>query len=348
MQTLLRALGVVTALVLLVISAGINARFGYGLGRTPLDGTIYAAASVATDGFKVASVFFMAWAFAARQPLSAAASLVLFVLCTGYSLTSAVGFAAVNRSEMTETRAIPQREHASLMRQLTDERNLIASLGTARASEELEAAIQGHKRNVRWQTTAGCSDVTLPASRTYCAEYDALVGELARSQKLSDGRKRIKDLEARLASVADQGLSPSVDPQAQLLAQLLGAPMTNVQLGLSLLMAGLVEFGSAVGLFVAMQSGTARSAEGRAPARKPNIGSPSQFAVHVVVRRDGAELLFEELAGAYAAWCHQRGLEALNEDDARRELLNLLQAAGVPTATRGGEVRLLGVKIESG
>lgn len=58
MQIMLRAIGVITALVLLVISAGINARFGFELGRTPLDGTIYAAASVASDGFKVASVFF--------------------------------------------------------------------------------------------------------------------------------------------------------------------------------------------------------------------------------------------------------------------------------------------------
>jgi hypothetical protein len=46
---ILGVLGVLAAGVLLAVSAAMNYRFGFSLGKTPADGQIYGAASAAAD-----------------------------------------------------------------------------------------------------------------------------------------------------------------------------------------------------------------------------------------------------------------------------------------------------------
>ena len=55
----LGVLGVVAAGILLVVSAAMNYRFGYSLGKTEMDGQIYGAASAAADCFKALVPFFL-------------------------------------------------------------------------------------------------------------------------------------------------------------------------------------------------------------------------------------------------------------------------------------------------
>lgn len=52
MRHVLGVLGVLAAGVLLAVSAAMNWRFGFSLGRTELDGEIYGAASAAADCMK--------------------------------------------------------------------------------------------------------------------------------------------------------------------------------------------------------------------------------------------------------------------------------------------------------
>lgn len=355
MQTGLRALGVVAAMVLLVISAGINARFGFGLGRSEIDGTIYAIASVAVDVLKVATVFFMAWAFASRQMLLAGSALALFVVCTGYSLASAVGFAAVNRVEMAEARALPKKNLDSLTRRLGYAREELADLGQARIAGEIEAEMTAKRRHVRWQATEACTDVTLAESRRYCAEYDRLTGELVRSNQVAVKRKQIADLERQLAGASYVGLAGGIDPQGELLAALLGFKLSSVQMGLSLLMAGLVEFGSAVGLFLATESGLTR----RPQTSGQIVGQGSDelaisdlrdmveaFAIETVARREGAALKLGEVVDAFEDWCAQHNGYVPRADEASSEIVDLLQSCGVPCVEDGGKPLFLGVCLE--
>ena len=55
----LGVLGVVAAGILLAVSAAMNYRFGYSLGKTEMDGQIYGAASAAADCFKALVPFFL-------------------------------------------------------------------------------------------------------------------------------------------------------------------------------------------------------------------------------------------------------------------------------------------------
>ena len=102
---ILGVLGVIAAGVLLVVSAAMNYRFGFSLGKTPADGQIYGAASAAADCFKALVPFFFFAAWRNRMWSQAFAAAVVWVVVTGYSMTSALGHAALNRLDMTGQRA---------------------------------------------------------------------------------------------------------------------------------------------------------------------------------------------------------------------------------------------------
>ncbi len=93
----LGVLGVLAAGILIAVSAAMNWRFGFSLGRTELDGQIYGAASAAADCLKALVPFFFFAAIKNRMWSQAAASAIVGLVVTAYSLTSALGHAALNR-----------------------------------------------------------------------------------------------------------------------------------------------------------------------------------------------------------------------------------------------------------
>src|SRR5262249_57859008 len=91
----LGVLGVIAAGILLVVSAAMNYRFGFSLGKTALDGQIYGMASAAADCFKALIPFFFFAALRNRMWSQAAAAALVLAGCTGFLLTSALGHAAL-------------------------------------------------------------------------------------------------------------------------------------------------------------------------------------------------------------------------------------------------------------
>src|SRR5262245_13121284 len=106
MRHALGVLGVLAAGVLLAVSAAMNWRFGYSLGKTELDGQIYGAASAAADCFKALVPFFLFAAIRNRMWSQALAAAVVWVVVTAYSLTSALGHAALNRLDTSGQRTV--------------------------------------------------------------------------------------------------------------------------------------------------------------------------------------------------------------------------------------------------
>jgi len=78
--------GVGAALALLCVSAAMNWRFGYSLGKTPLDGIIYGTASAAADCLKAVVPFFFFGAIRRKAWSRAIAAAIVGVVVTGYSL----------------------------------------------------------------------------------------------------------------------------------------------------------------------------------------------------------------------------------------------------------------------
>ena len=94
MRHALGVLGVLAAGVLLAVSAAMNWRFGYQLGKEEFDGVLYGSASVAADCLKALAPFFIVAAMRNRMWVQAAASGLVLMVVVVYSLTSALGHAA--------------------------------------------------------------------------------------------------------------------------------------------------------------------------------------------------------------------------------------------------------------
>ncbi len=103
--------GVTAAGVLLIVSAAMNWRFGYTLGKSEFESQLYGAASAAADCFKALLPFFIFAALRNRTYSQALGGALLFAVCFSYSLTSSLGFAALNRADTTGSRVLKAETH---------------------------------------------------------------------------------------------------------------------------------------------------------------------------------------------------------------------------------------------
>lgn len=352
MQFWIRMLGGAAAIVLIGVSASTNARFGYGLGEGQLEGSIFAVGSIALDIFKVASVFFFMWALASRQYLAGVAGVMVFSLCTAYSLTSAIGFAAENREGKTASLDVPKRQREGLVRRLGDARQRLETLGTARASGEISGELAAHKRSVRWKNTSECTDVTVGRSRVYCAKHDRLKGELSRSKAREEVLVAIENLEDKLGSLNSKPILEIVDPQARVLTGMFGWGASTARMVLSVLMACVIELVSAVGLYLAVQSGRseAKKEKPKLPQRrvskaKQRMASIVEFTLGALERREGGRVSLDLLISRFEQWCRDQGRVAGKRDGIRRDFVVMLKDADVQLHKEGKATFLIGVGL---
>ena len=141
MRHLLGGLGVLAAGVLLAVSAAMNWRFGYQLGRTEFDGMIYGSASAAADCMKALVPFFFFAAIRNKMWSQAAASAVLWTVVTAYSLTSALGHAALNRFDTAGQRAVQADSYKDLRGDLKRAQDQLSWIPQHRPSATVQADI---------------------------------------------------------------------------------------------------------------------------------------------------------------------------------------------------------------
>ena len=118
MRHIIGFFGVLAAGILLVVSAAMNWRFGYSLGKTDLDGFIYGSASASADCLKALIPFFFFAALRNKIWSQALAAAVVGLVCVAYSLTSALGHAALNRFDSTGQRAVAAQKYQDLRSEL--------------------------------------------------------------------------------------------------------------------------------------------------------------------------------------------------------------------------------------
>ncbi len=252
----LGVLGVLAAGVLLAVSAAMNWSFGFNLGRTEFDGQIYGSASVAADCMKALVPFFFFAAIRNRMWSQAAASAVVMVVVTAYSLTSALGHAALNRADRSGARIHQAQSYTDLRTDLARDRAQLASVPRHRASGAVQGELDGLKTKREWNWTAGCTDIKSKVGRDYCQSVHALLSELASAQQAAALETRIASNQAKLAEYQAGAHTAQADPQAAVLAQLAGASgysikVEDVQLAMTIFIALLLEIGSSLGMYIA-------------------------------------------------------------------------------------------------
>jgi hypothetical protein len=256
MRHVLGVLGVLAAGVLLAVSAAMNWRFGFSLGRSELDGQIYGAASAAADCMKALVPFFFFAAVRNRIWSQAAASALVWVVVTAYSMTSALGHAALNRFDSTGHREQAAQAYQDLRTDLKRAEEQSGWIPQHRPFEAVQSQIDGMKMQKAWEWSNGCKTVSSKAERTFCQQLTALDSELASASSAKDADARIAQLRAKIDATAGTPALSEADPQAKVLTELANAffpnvKIENVQMALTLFVALLLEIGSGFGMYVA-------------------------------------------------------------------------------------------------
>jgi len=287
MRHALGVLGVLAAGVLLAVSAAMNWRFGFSLGRTELDGQIYGAASAAADCMKALVPFFFFAAVRSRVWSQVLASALVWVVVTAYSLTSALGHAALNRLDSTGQRAATAQTYKDHRADLARAKEQLSWVPQHRPAQTVQADMDGLKDERAWGWTEGCTKVTGPKGRSFCEKYHTLEAEFASAKQSVALEARISDIQAKLAKVKGGTVMSQADPQAAVLTKLAGvlAPsvkIEDVQTALTVFIALLLEVGSAFGMYIAFSQW--RLYERHTPAA-PRMAPVSTAAAAVAVKK---------------------------------------------------------------
>lgn len=256
MRHVLGVLGVLAAGVLLAVSATMNWSFGHSLGRTEFDGQIYGAASAAADCLKALVPFYFFAAMRNRVWSQAAASALVWVVVTTYSMTSALGHAALNRFDSTGHRAQEAQMYQDLRSELKRAEEQLGWIPQHRPYQAVQSEIEGLKTQKAWKTSNGCADATLKSSRSFCQQYHALGAELASAGEGLKANERVSEIRAKIAASNSTATLSEADPQAKVLTELAsafvpGISIDNVQMALTIFVALLLEIGSGFGMYVA-------------------------------------------------------------------------------------------------
>ena len=269
MRHALGVLGVLAAGVLLAVSCAMNWRFGFSLGRTEFDGQIYGAASAAADCMKALVPFFFFAAVRNRMWSQALASAVVWVVVTTYSLTSALGHAALNRFDTAGQRTATADSYKDHRADLARAQEQLSWIPQHRPARAVQADIDALKDERTWANTEQCSKVTGSRGRGFCQKYHALSAELASAQQSIALEARVADIQGKMSNVTGAAVMSEADPQAAVLAKLaaLVAPnikVEDVQTALTVFIALLLEVGSGFGMYIAFSQW--RLYESHAPA----------------------------------------------------------------------------------
>ncbi len=270
MRHVLGVLGVIAAGVLLAVSAAMNWRFGFSLGKTELDGQIYGAASAAADCFKALVPFFFFAAIRNRMWSQAVAASVVWVVVMAFSLTSALGHAALNRLDTSGQRAVQAASYKDLRSELKRAEDQMSWIPQHRPALSVQSEVDGLKNQRAWTWTKGCTDVNGKSNRDYCQQFHALSAELASAQQSEVLGKRITALKGDVVKSDSSGTVMSeADPQAAVLTKLAGLvgfvmKVEDMQTALTIFIALLLEVGSGFGMYVAFS--TWRLADREAPS----------------------------------------------------------------------------------
>ncbi len=382
MRYFLSILGALAAIVLLFVSAAMNWRFGFILGKTELDAHIYGAASAAADGLKALLPFFVMWAFRQRLFIHILAGSMLWVVCTAYSLSSAIGFAALNRQDTAGARVVEATNYQDLRAELDRAKKKLSWVPKHRSVGEVDADLKAllaqpiKSRRGRTLGTVGVltSDCTSSAFRAQrlCVKVLNLRKELAVAKQAAKLEGQIIKLKAQTAHISQQTKGVAVaeaDPQAALLAELTGVDTAKIQTGLVILVAILVELGSGMGLFVAFShirgdeprkgenhktavlyepeissGGATNSASVEGPVHKLMLPKSDleRFYTSRIEKVDGSSITAMALYEDYCDWCNENSKEPMALPVFGRQFSEF----GTQKAKIGGRIRYIGIRLK--
>ena len=190
-------------------------------------------ASAAADCFKALVPFFFFAAIRNRMWSQALAAALVWTVVTGYSMTSALGHAALNRLDTTGQRAVEAATYKDLRADSKRAQDQLTWIPAHRPAETVAAELNVLKAQRYWIVTKECTEVTGKSAREFCQQFHKLNAELASAQQSQKLETRIAEIGAKLAKAAGGTVMAEADPQASVLAKITGLDVETVQTALT-------------------------------------------------------------------------------------------------------------------
>ncbi|TMJ65103.1 MAG: hypothetical protein E6G91_21540, partial [Alphaproteobacteria bacterium] len=266
-QRLLTVCGYAAAAAFCAVSLSANLQYGLSLGHTLIDKATYTAASMAADVFKMAAPLLVLSLRRQRLHTLVIAGLVLWLGCVAWSMTSAVGFVLSTRGEVVAVHAAKTATRHGWEAKVERDETQLATLGRHRPSDVIKAELFSAAVPLHiWRRSRHCQDVSMEESRSVCAPVLGLRKELVAAEAAERLEAQLVAGRAELATASVVG--SVADPQASGLARLARLDDATVRTGIALLLAGLIEAGSALG-FTLVSVATGGNSQPATPPHHP-------------------------------------------------------------------------------
>ncbi|MBT3071443.1 hypothetical protein KKP04_11265 [Rhodomicrobium sp. Az07] len=318
-------LGIAASLVLIVGSVLLNFRMAYRSADTEFDAWLYGVVAGAADCIKAMMPFAIAWGIRKRDRLAVIGAAAVFGIFTLYSFSSAVGFAAQHRIAKAAERQGGAEKYQDLKDRYTRAKSARDALGTPRAPSVIEQeradilATPVYGRRTIGDLSGECTLNRLEA-REPCERWRRLGVELATAKEAGRLDGELTDVRQKLDTVP--AASTTEDPQAAAISKLGGwfdrtFRSDDVQLGLALLLALLVEAGSGLGLYLVTtpwrDAALPAPKESTMPPKLPvmpvkRLGEVDAFMLARLHPATDGVLTAPMLYEAYLGWCREGGL----------------------------------------
>lgn len=206
-----------------------------------------AAGAIAADAMKALMPVAVLLCVSRRMWTACAAAALLFVICQGFAGWAALSFASKTRTAFGDTQRAAAGDRLKIEDKRARTKGDLEWLPAARPVSVVEAELTAQEAEARFSGSAGCTAPRSTYDTKFCRGVFALRQEIETAKNRDILTKRIDELDAQLAGMGNL----SGDSQLAAMETLTGATPARLIAFMSVLMAVMVELGSALGLTVA-------------------------------------------------------------------------------------------------
>ena len=264
-QKMMLASGLLAAGGFALASIAANLRFGASLATTPFDRIIYGTISVAADLMKIALPLVVAILWRKGERIFAFAGAVFWIGAVAFAICAAIGFVASTRSHTVAANEDLIEARKAWATKITRVEGRLDLLGVHRPPNIIQAEIDSL---LRTPGTDSCKVINGPVRQDTCPKVDRLRQELAASEEIA---RLEADLVADRGALSEMPVAAFVaDPQSAALNRLTGFGEEELRNAIAVLIAFLVELGSALGFSVVILAARSTAATSQASSVEEN------------------------------------------------------------------------------
>jgi hypothetical protein len=334
------ALGVLLTLAMIGLSAAINYTFGYSLGTTETNARILGGVSVVAVGVMAVLPLRISARWTEGSKGKAVLGAGVFVILMAYAIASSIGLGMQNRSQLAGSRESLNAQLDDNVQERDQALARLNGLGDYRPASSVSAEIAAARKDRRWDATRGCTNATALTSREFCQGLDRLEAELGMAATAAVLGEKVEKLNFSIAKLRKQGAGQIADPQSFGFAVLFGVEQDRVRIGLSMLLALVIESVCCFGLLVIVGGHP-----GAVAAAKVTL--PEWIGTWLAERAEphsATRISFSELEEDFRGWCNSRGAPHLGSWRFKRLLRAACREVGLSIEGR----MVLGMRLARG